>query len=166
MHDGLAEAIPLPDGSVAAVTVADAIHWFDQGPALVEIRRVLAPGGGMAVLSTTPDWAGASWAHDVGTLIAGSRPAHPHFDGPPWSEAVRAAEGWSAPREVRVTTLQPARPERIADWVTSMSWVAGMDEDERAELLERVEDAVAAGETPDEMPVHVSIGLASIAAPS
>src|SRR5258708_24419201 len=28
--DGLAEAIPLPDGSVAAVTVADGFHWFDQ----------------------------------------------------------------------------------------------------------------------------------------
>src|SRR5947209_9607660 len=43
--DGTAEAIPLPDASVALVTVADAFHWFDQPRALAEIKRVLAPGG-------------------------------------------------------------------------------------------------------------------------
>ena len=36
--DGLAEAIPLPDGAVAAVTVADAIHWFDHARALARDR--------------------------------------------------------------------------------------------------------------------------------
>ena len=88
---GLAEEIPLPDASVAAVTVADAFHWFDPEVALGEIRRVLRPGGGLAVLSTVPDWGGASWAHQVGTLVAGLRPEHPHFDGAPWQDAVRAA---------------------------------------------------------------------------
>src|SRR5262249_33421030 len=40
VREGFAEAIPLPDDSVAAVTVADAFHWFDHGPALEEIKRV------------------------------------------------------------------------------------------------------------------------------
>lgn len=65
VRPGLAEAIPLPDASVVAVTVADAFHWFDHALALGEIRRVLRPGGGLAVLSTVPDWGGASWAHEV-----------------------------------------------------------------------------------------------------
>ena len=43
VREGVAEAIPLPDGSVAAVTVADGFHWFDSGRALPEIRRVLVP---------------------------------------------------------------------------------------------------------------------------
>ena len=47
---GFAEAIPLPDSSVAAVTVADAFHWFDPGLALSEIRRVLLPAGGLKIL--------------------------------------------------------------------------------------------------------------------
>jgi len=158
--EGLAEAIPAADDWFAAITVADAFHWFDQQPALAEMRRVLRPGGGLAVLSTTPDWSGASWAHDVGSLIVASRPDHPHFDGPPWSDAVRAAPGWGAPWEVRVTYWQPGRPERIADWVTSMSWVAGMPADKRADMLEQVEAIVAAGETPEQMPMHVTIGLA------
>ena len=109
VRDGFAEAIPLPDASVDAVTVADGFHWFNHAQALAEIRRVLTPGGGLAVLSTVPDWSGASWAHELGTLIQQLRPEHPYFDGPPWQEAVRLAGGWTAPREIRVTASQPDR---------------------------------------------------------
>ena len=161
--DGLAEAIPLPDGSVAAVTVADAFHWFDHAAALAEIRRVLCQGGGLAVLSVAPDWGAASWAHEVGTLIESMRPAHPGFDGPSWKDSVCAAGGWSEPREIRLTITQPALPEQIADYLASVSWVAALPEDQRTEKLERVREIVAAGETPAELPVHVFIGLTSVA---
>jgi SAM-dependent methyltransferase len=163
VREGLAEAIPLPDESVAAVTVADAFHWFDHALALAEIGRVLRPGGGLAVLSAVPDWSGASWAHEVGTLIAGMLTAHPKFDGPPWQESVRAASGWTEPREIRVTTSQPASPERMVDYVGSMSWVAALDEAERAETLAKVDAIVSAGETPPELPIHVVIGLSTLA---
>jgi SAM-dependent methyltransferase len=159
--EGLAEAIPLPDRSVAAVTVADAFHWFEQAAALAEIARVLEPGGGLAVLTTVPDWRGASWAHEVGTLMAGLRPEHPHFDGPPWQDAVRAAGGWSEPREVRITASQPAVPERFVDYTASLSWVAALPEHQRSEILERIAAIVDAGETPEELKIHVVIGLAT-----
>jgi len=42
---GSADAIPLPDASVAAVTVGQAWHWFDPATAGPEIARVLRPGG-------------------------------------------------------------------------------------------------------------------------
>jgi SAM-dependent methyltransferase len=161
VYEGVAEAIPLPDGSVYAVTVADAFHWFDHAAALAEIRRVLRPGGGLAVLSTVPDWGGASWAHEVGTLMADLRPEHPHFDGPSWQDAVRAAGDWSAPREIRVTTMQPAVPERVPDYLASMSWVAALPDDRRAEMLAQVGAIVSAGETPAELPVHVVVGLST-----
>ncbi len=163
VFDGLAERLPFPDASVDAVTVADAFHWFDQQAALAEIRRVLRPGGGLAVLSTAPDWSGASWAHEVGALIQRTRPEHPHFDGLPWQDAVHAAGGWTAPREVRVTSAQPAAPERIADYVASISWVAAMPDDQRAEILTQVAALVSAGETPAELSVHVFIGLTGLA---
>jgi SAM-dependent methyltransferase len=161
--DGLAEAIPLADASVDAVTVGDAFHWFDQRAALAEIRRVLRPGACLALLTTVPDWGGASWAHELGTLIVSTRPEHPHFDGPSWQDTVRAAGGWSAPREFRVTTSYPADPERIVDHVASISWVAGMPEGERAEMLARVSAVIDAGDTPDELPVHVVVGLTALA---
>jgi len=159
VREGLAEAIPLPDASVAAVTVADAFHWFDHAASLAEIRRVLAPGGGLAVIATAPDWRGASWAHEVGTLISGLRPEHPHFDGPPWQDAVIATGEWTAPREVRVTTSQPALRERFLDYLASMSWVAALPQQRREAMLAEIEALISAGETPAELGVHAVIGL-------
>jgi ubiquinone/menaquinone biosynthesis C-methylase UbiE len=163
VREGLAEAIPLPDESMAAVTVADAFHWFDHAAALAEIGRVLRPGGGLALLSAVPDWSGASWAHEVGTLIAGMLTEHPKFDGPSWQESVRAASDWSEPREIRITTSQPASAERMVDYVASMSWVASLPENQRAETLAKVDTIVNAGETPPELPIHVTIGLTTLA---
>jgi SAM-dependent methyltransferase len=161
--DGLAEAIPLAEASVDAVTVGDAFHWFDHLAALAEIRRVLRPKGGLALLSTVPDWGGASWAHELGSLIQRARPEHPHFDGPSWRDAVQAAGGWTAPREIRVTTSHPADPDRIVDHVASMSWVAAMPERERVQTLAQVSALVDAGDTPNEMLVHVVVGLTALA---
>lgn len=161
VHEGLAEAIPLPDASVQAVAVGEAFHWFEQQAALVEIRRVLRPGGGLALLSTIPDWRGASWAHELGSLVASLRPEHPYFDGPPWQDAVRAAPGWSSPREIRVTTFQPADPERIVDHLASMSWLAALPDDRRAAAIAQMRALIQAGETPAELPVQVRLGLAA-----
>jgi len=47
---GAAEAIPLPDASVDAVVVGNALHWFDMDVAGPEIARVLSPGGVLAGL--------------------------------------------------------------------------------------------------------------------
>jgi SAM-dependent methyltransferase len=163
VREGLAEAIPLPDDSAAAVTVADAFHWFDHATALAEIRRVLSPGGGLAVISAVPDWSGVSWAHELGTLIAGARTAHPEFDGPSWQESVRSTGGWAEPREIRVSTSQPASAERMVDYVGSMSWVAALGEVEREETLAKVAAIISAGETPAELPVHAVIGLTALA---
>jgi SAM-dependent methyltransferase len=159
--EGVAEAIPLPDRSVRAVTVADGFHWFDAATALAEIERVLEPGGGLAILASMPDWSGASWADELGQMIERLRPEHPFFDGPSWQEAVREAGGWSETRQVRVTTSRPARPERIVDFLNSMSWVAAMPEEQRAAMLAEAAELIEAGETPAELGVHVVIGLAS-----
>jgi SAM-dependent methyltransferase len=157
--EGLAEAIPLEPGSVQAVTVADAFHWFDHAAALAEIARVLAPAGGLAVVTTAVDWSGASWAHELGSLITRLRPEHPQFDGPPWQQALAADGSWEELREVRISASAPAHPERIADHVASMSWVAAMPESERAATLEQVRGLIEQGTTPAQLAVHYALGL-------
>lgn len=45
----LAERLPIPDGSVDLVAAAQAAHWFDFERFHAECRRVLVPGGVVAV---------------------------------------------------------------------------------------------------------------------
>jgi SAM-dependent methyltransferase len=52
---GTAEDIPLPDASVDAVLVGQAMHWFDLDRAIPEIARVLIPGGVLAALWNVDD---------------------------------------------------------------------------------------------------------------
>ncbi len=54
-REGSAESIPLPTGSVDAVLVGQAWHWFDTGRALPELARVLRPGGVLAALWNADD---------------------------------------------------------------------------------------------------------------
>ena len=42
--------IPVEDGALDAVLVADAWHWFDPEPTITEVRRVLKPGGWLGLV--------------------------------------------------------------------------------------------------------------------
>lgn len=53
--EGSAESIPLPDGSLDAVTAAQSHHWFANDAAYAEIARVLRPGGLFAPVSNRRD---------------------------------------------------------------------------------------------------------------
>jgi len=144
------------------VTVGDAFHWFDKPAALTEIRRVLCPHGGLAVLSAVPDWSGASWAHELGSLVAALRPEHPQFDELSWQEVVRASGHWSEPREIRFTIARSASAEQVVDHVASISWMAALPQEQRASTIARARELVQAGETPAELPVHIVLGLTSL----
>ena len=68
--EGGAEAIPLPDASADIVTVAQAFHWFDHGPALDEIARVLRPGGRVALIWNVRD-EGEEWVTELSDAMVG-----------------------------------------------------------------------------------------------
>jgi hypothetical protein len=75
---------------------------------------------------------------------------------------VRAAGGWTEPREVRVTTSQPAGPDQMLDYLASMSWIAALPAEQRAETLARIGTIIRASETPAVLPVHVTVGLTAL----
>ncbi len=83
--DGTAEAIPLPDDSIDAITVAQAFHWFDEDAALGEMQRVLRPGGALALVSNRRDESDPS-TRAFGEVLARHR-SHPPLEGPPEGEA-------------------------------------------------------------------------------
>ncbi|WP_213804294.1 class I SAM-dependent methyltransferase [Granulicella sp. dw_53] len=49
--DGTAENTSLEDGSVEMVTAGRAMHWFDTERAMEEFRRILKPGGWIAIIA-------------------------------------------------------------------------------------------------------------------
>jgi SAM-dependent methyltransferase len=102
---GTAEAIPLPDASADAVTVAQAFHWFDAETALREIERVLRPDGLFALVSNRRE----PCAFDE--LLARHR-THPPLEPPPVGEAFphvhRADFAELASTESSIATLEGA----------------------------------------------------------
>jgi len=130
--EGSAEAIPLLDGSADAVVAGQAFHWFDAPVALAEIGRVLRPGGMLGLVWNARD--------DTEPWVAGL------------SELIGSESEWdhSAPPEIAESALygevegelfrhaQQLDRRSLVELVSSRSFTATMDPDERSDLLDRV----------------------------
>ncbi|ODA78800.1 hypothetical protein RJ55_06184 [Drechmeria coniospora] len=55
-RDGVAAKMDVPDGWADAVIAAQSFHWFATEEALAEIRRVLKPGGSLAMIWNVEDY--------------------------------------------------------------------------------------------------------------
>jgi SAM-dependent methyltransferase len=138
---GTAEAVPLPDDSVDAITISDAFHWFDQRAAIAEIRRVLRPGGGVAVLWTAPSWHGEGfeWAHELGEMVAPLRARHPMTSARGPDEAFADAGGFAPVRNVGADAERESDRDAVLAYIASWSWVGALPEAERSGVLEDAE---------------------------
>ncbi|MFD8787581.1 class I SAM-dependent methyltransferase [Kitasatospora sp. NPDC059599] len=132
---GSAERIPLPDGSVDAVVVAQAWHWFDPAAAVPEVARVLAPGGTLALVWNVRDET-EPWAAELGALM--HRSARQRID----TEPVLPAP-FGAPERLEIRWEHGTTRAGIVDMVASRSYVIALPEDERARLLADVEELLA-----------------------
>jgi SAM-dependent methyltransferase len=140
---GRAEEIPLPDASVQAVMAADAFHWFDERLAMPEIRRVLRPGGGVAILRTAPA-IDEPWSRELGELIMELRPEHPAFNDRAAAAALVEDPAFGPVRALDTTSRRELDRDGILALVASFSWVGRLPEAEREQLLSRVRDLLDA----------------------
>lgn len=62
-HASVSTALPVADGSVDAVLVADAWHWFDPAATMEEVRRVLRPGGWLGLVWNVVAEPVEDWEH-------------------------------------------------------------------------------------------------------
>jgi SAM-dependent methyltransferase len=127
---GTAEAIPLVDASVDAVTIAQAFHWFDATAAMAEIRRVLTPDGGLAVLFNERDER-RPWVAALSEVIGWHRQRVSWYQGTDWGE-VTGADGAATYEWEEAMTRS-----RLAARVRSISYVALMPPDVQGALVER-----------------------------
>jgi SAM-dependent methyltransferase len=130
---GTGEQIPLADGTVDVVIVAQAWHWVDPERAVPEVARVLAPGGRLALL-----WSrrveDEEWVADLSSIIGsrGTPGSSRHFPeiGPPFGPVERRSVDW-------VHRLSRAE---MTDWVASRSYVITLSDERRHEVLAQVQD--------------------------
>jgi SAM-dependent methyltransferase len=140
---GVAEALPLADASVDAVTVAQAFHWFDGEAAFAELARVVRPGGAVGMVwnarDRSVDWVDALW-----TIMDRVERRAPWRDHDRWSDValgeragfgpIQAAQFW---HHHRVT------PDQIRDRIASVSHVAALPEADRRAVLDEITAVLA-----------------------
>ena len=138
--DGTAEAIPLPDASVDAVTVAQAFHWFDPVPALAEIARVLRPGGTLLVVQNERDLE-VDWVRRFGDLLdtGRGRPYDVYYEADWAARAVADGGGaFTFGGRFECRWEQPCDAGLLVARAASVSVVASLADHEREQVLERV----------------------------
>ena len=67
--EAMAEATGLPDASFAAITVAQAFHWFDPTSARTEFRRLLGPRGRVFIIRNERASDASPFARDYEALL-------------------------------------------------------------------------------------------------
>ncbi|HEY7195967.1 MAG TPA: methyltransferase domain-containing protein [Gaiellaceae bacterium] len=159
--DGTAEAVPLQDGSVDAVTVAQAFHWFDGDKALAEIHRVLAPGGRLGIIWNRREES-EPWIVRLGELIEPYRGDAPRYLAHRWRDAFDRTTLFTPLEHARFELVHETDPDGIVARVTSISFVAGLSDDERAALSDRVralldEDPMTHGRERLGLPYHTDV---------
>jgi SAM-dependent methyltransferase len=164
---GLAERLPLRDGSVDAVVVAEAFHWFPVDETLAEVRRVLRPGGGLALLWNRAGSEPAPWQAQLGVLLAGMRDPSVPFSGShatrDWAAEVAAAGGFTPVAPATFPHEQVAEPGEVVAGALSTSWVAIRPEDERRRFAEEVRSMLAGHGSPLAVPWRTEVHWCHVA---
>ena len=142
--DGTAEAIPLRDGSVDAVVVAQGFHWFDGDRAVPEIRRVLRDDGWLGLVWNVRDET-PSWSRRITEIFDRlSGDDAPRYKHARWRDAFERSDAFT-PLEPRTFAFAHV-VDRAAflDRVLSVSYVASASPDVREEVVREVTDLLDA----------------------
>jgi SAM-dependent methyltransferase len=142
--DGTAEHLPCVDASVDAVTVAQAFHWFRARETIIEFRRVLGPGGGVALLWNSRD-PSVPWVARLNEVIRWNRGQIPAYDSgaEDWAGLFASAGGFTPLEHETFAQEQEMDLELLLDRVSSTSYIAALPDADRAGVLEQVRVVVA-----------------------
>jgi len=158
---GTAEAIPVRDGSLDAVTVGQAFHWFDAPRAVAELHRVLRPGGRLGLIWNVRDESQPSVAAITAILDRHAGDAPRYRDGR-WRAALAAADGFTPLSERNFHHLHHLDRASVLDRFASISFIAALPAADRALVLGEIDQVVAAdpslaGQHPTGLPYRTDI---------
>jgi SAM-dependent methyltransferase len=131
---GSGHALPLADSSADLITFAQAWHWMDPGRALPEIRRVLRPGGVLALWWNQTDRS-RGWAKEQAERIGAAVPGWVRESG---IEAAEQAElDTTLPKHAfRFEWSRSVPLETHLSNLASKSYIAGLGDNREAFIAE------------------------------
>jgi ubiquinone/menaquinone biosynthesis C-methylase UbiE len=129
--DGTAESLPMDDASVDGVIVAQAFHWFDGPRAVTELARVLRPGGRLAMVFNVRDERDPVQAalERIWEPYRGDTPTHRTGA---WQRAFESADRFTPLAHRPFVNDQRVTADQLVDRVVSVSFIATLDEAQRA----------------------------------
>lgn len=137
---GVAEAIPLGDGSVDAVFTGQAFHWFANDVAVGEIARVLRPGGVLARLwneAVEPNPLPPDYRARLDELYEAMPP-------PPIADDLFEGTAFGEVHEGAVEHDHRSSRDEVLAFSASTSWIANRDD--RDEVLAELAAMLPEGE--------------------
>jgi ubiquinone/menaquinone biosynthesis C-methylase UbiE len=143
---GSAEELPLEDGYADALVAASAFHWFEPDRALPEIHRVLRPGGALATIGNGRDLSDPL-QQQIQAIVGPYLPAEGELHA--WVKVLEASPLFGPVEEFSTTHEQRFDAEGLAERMATVSYVARLSDDEKAEVLTRLR---ALGEAQPESP--------------
>jgi SAM-dependent methyltransferase len=143
----VAEALPVADGALDAVTVAQAFHWFDPAASLVELHRALRPGGRLGLVWNAWDDA-TPWIHRIHQVVAEAG-ATDNWKRGHWSrdwvvDAIDAHGGYSPVTRAQFTNGQPLSRDGVVERVATTSHIASASAESRTRTLTAVREILDA----------------------
>ncbi len=134
---GLAERIPLVNGAADAITVAQAFHWFATDEALAEIARVLRPGGRLGLVWNLRDQ-DEPLHRAISEILEPLRGDEPSVYSGRWRRALEGSPLFGPIEERRFGYEQELDADGLAARFGSVSFVAALPDERRAEVHERL----------------------------
>jgi SAM-dependent methyltransferase len=143
MVAAIAEVLPVATGSLDAVTVAQAFHWFDADRAFDEFRRVLRPGGGVGLIWNARDRS-CDWVNEVWSIMDRVEKRAPWRDHEHWRDSALGARAGFGPLHTETFRHEQAvTPAGVVERVVSVSHVAVLAPAERERVLDEVRHVLA-----------------------
>jgi SAM-dependent methyltransferase len=134
---GAAEAMPCRTAALDAVVVAQAWHWFEHAHAEAEMRRVLQPRGGFALVWNARD-RGVPWVDELWSIMDRVEKRAPWRDHENWRESARDVDGFASAHTAQFHHEQSLTHEQVVQRIASVSHVAVLPHDQRAQVLDEV----------------------------